>query len=450
MSIQPYSYSRRTVFENLCPEIEENVFVFTDGMGLNQLSRVDKFSLSFFTNDKFKQIFESRYPYLSESFHFCFLKEFRPDICWKFATAVLEEPEDFFKKRLNQSFIFAGFPYLCKIYEKEKAALESEKKEICGSYPFDPSSPIHQAYERSQIMLENSCTPELADILQMIHPEEELELAEERIEDILESCPSEDARKNFNGLLEYFIDQTEKVSDEELAPLKREHVPIYVRMIKELIEFSKLKAEKKKGKKTFKELEDKRLLIETKLQLMTDSIAQYQNFGGFLGLENKRLRNELAKINSICFYGPNSRLNLPSSLFGSMPDVKPFSGYCKEEKKSLKYETARLTFEIQGNEYLIAEFNRMEKGLPIFHAPAESKHISPFRYKLIFELVEAQSIIKSKKPLLSDFLDSRIRKSKKEEMSKNVNLIVLAMIGPSTDSSEVDSSKASTSSESSE
>ena len=44
--------------------------------------------------------------------------------------------------------MFAGFPNLCKALESEKAKLQSEKEKICGSYPFDLSSPIHLAWER--------------------------------------------------------------------------------------------------------------------------------------------------------------------------------------------------------------------------------------------------------------------------------------------------------------
>ena len=282
-----------TIFPNSVPDAEWQIILSTDGTGLSNLIRVNKAAASVLTNENFKLIFEFKYPHLGGLYRdpdswgaqaLDFLQRFRPDVCWKVATHARAVPDinSFAANCSTDQFLFAGFPYECKALAIQKAELEKEREKICGSYPYDPDSAIHQAWKLSQAVEESSTLTELeqisADILEKVHTNEEIQalpniwfealygFAKENGATDRESATEVFSNLTENEALNYWINNIESQSDEEFKPLKREHSSTYRRYFKLYSDLARLENIAKEGSKLYAKLERERVSIESEIE----------------------------------------------------------------------------------------------------------------------------------------------------------------------------------------
>jgi hypothetical protein len=212
----------KTIFPGFVdvPQLEDTAIHYSNSAGLLNLSRVSKTAQKKLNNSFFLERLWQEYPCLAENKDKLFVVLFKnhPTLCGKILCRA------FFQGSLQMSFSFfmEETPKICQLKQSEKQLCQSQYKEICGSYYKDPKSPIHQASEKRKAakqQLEQCDAPYEA-------AEKRLQAAHSREE----SCTI--SRMFSEQPNHYFPNQEiagwlKAGTDEEIAPLKKEHLSDY-------------------------------------------------------------------------------------------------------------------------------------------------------------------------------------------------------------------------------
>ena len=134
----------KLIFPNSSEDVERTIISFTDNESLVKFCLVNRAGNEIITNIFFSKRFMQEHPALARiDFKFDKLCNYFPVHWAKIACCAFSKGE----LCLSRTFISEQSPNIYKCVQSQRAQLEIQLRELCGSFYQDPDSRIHQAWK---------------------------------------------------------------------------------------------------------------------------------------------------------------------------------------------------------------------------------------------------------------------------------------------------------------